>query len=154
MYFPSTSVTKMSAAEIPPGRFNMNLHPRPNRNTLLAHSCFYFTSCSLRHKYQDFSPVYSLILTCWRPPQYFSRLFSYCFRGLYYTFSVLMWNSIWNKHILQEAYDVMSPTVIIQGAAERTPLFEKQINSRSKNIRQIFFYFWKAHRMPFYINVF
>jgi len=39
----------------------------------------------------------------------------------------------------------------IQGAAERTPLFEKQINSKPKKIRQMFFYFWKAHRMPFYI---
>jgi len=43
---------------------------------------------------------------------------------------------------------------IIQDAAERTPLFEKRINSKPKKIRQIFFYFWKAHRMPFYINVF
>ena len=44
--------------------------------------------------------------------------------------------------------------LIIQGAAERTPLFEKQINSKPKKIRQMFFYFWKEHRMPFYINVF
>ena len=38
---------------------------------------------------------------------------------------------------------------IVQGAAERTPLFEKRINSKPKKIRQMFFYFWKAHRMPF-----
>jgi len=44
--------------------------------------------------------------------------------------------------------------VVIQDAAERTPLFEKRINSKPKKIQQIFFYFWKAHRMPFYINVF
>jgi len=43
---------------------------------------------------------------------------------------------------------------IIQGAAERTPLFEKRINLKPKKIWQMFFYFWKAHRMPFYINVF
>ena len=42
----------------------------------------------------------------------------------------------------------------IQGAAERTPLFEKRINSKPKKICQMFFYFWKGHRMPFYINVF
>jgi len=30
----------------------------------------------------------------------------------------------------------------IQDAAERTPLFEKRINSRPKKIRQMFFYFW------------
>ena len=41
-----------------------------------------------------------------------------------------------------------------QGATERTPLFEKRINSKPKKIRQMFFYSWKAHRMPFYINVF
>ena len=45
-------------------------------------------------------------------------------------------------------------STLIQGAAERTPLFEKRINSKPKKIRQMFFYFWKAHRMPFYINVF
>jgi len=44
--------------------------------------------------------------------------------------------------------------VFIQGAAERTHLFEKQINSKPKKIRQMFFYFWKEHRMPFYIIVF
>ena len=42
----------------------------------------------------------------------------------------------------------------IQSAAERTPLFEKRMNSKSKKIRQMFFYFWKEQRMPFYINVF
>jgi len=42
----------------------------------------------------------------------------------------------------------------IQGAAERTLIFEKRINSKPKKIRQIFFYFWKEYRMPFYINVF
>jgi len=41
----------------------------------------------------------------------------------------------------------------IQGVAERTPLIEKRINSKPKKIWQMFFYFWKAHRMPFYINV-
>ena len=46
------------------------------------------------------------------------------------------------------------PSVFIQGAAERSPLFGKLINSKPKKIRQIFFYFWKVHRMPFYINVF
>ena len=51
-----------------------------------------------------------------------------------------------HRHILKSC--------LIQGAAERTPLFEKRINSKSKKIRQIFFYFWKAHRIPFYINVF
>ena len=45
-------------------------------------------------------------------------------------------------------------SVNIQDAAERTPLFEKRINSKPKKIRQMFFYFWKANRMPFYINVF
>jgi len=44
--------------------------------------------------------------------------------------------------------------MLIQSAAERTPLFEKRINSKPKKIRQMFFYFWKEHRMPFYINVF
>ena len=43
---------------------------------------------------------------------------------------------------------------LVQGAAERTPLLEKRINSKPKKIRQMFFYFWKEHRMPFYINVF
>ena len=43
---------------------------------------------------------------------------------------------------------------IIQGAAERSPLFWKLINSKPKKIWQMFFYFWKVHRMPFYINVF
>jgi hypothetical protein len=43
---------------------------------------------------------------------------------------------------------------IIQGAAERSPLFGKLINSKPKKIRQMFSYFWKVHRMPFYINVF
>jgi len=42
----------------------------------------------------------------------------------------------------------------VQGAAERTPLFGKLIISKPKKIRQMFFYFWKVHRMPFYINVF
>jgi len=42
----------------------------------------------------------------------------------------------------------------IQDAAERTPLFKKQITSKAKKIQQIIFYFWKANRMPFYINVF
>ena len=42
----------------------------------------------------------------------------------------------------------------IQGAAERSPLFGKLINSKPKKIRQTFFYFWKVHRMPFYINMF
>jgi len=32
----------------------------------------------------------------------------------------------------------------LHGAAERTPLFEKRINSKPKKIRQIFFYFWKT----------
>jgi len=41
----------------------------------------------------------------------------------------------------------------IQDAAETTPLFEKRINSKSKKIQQIFFYSWKEHRIPFYINV-
>jgi len=40
------------------------------------------------------------------------------------------------------------------GAAERTPLFEKQINSKPKKIQQIFSISRKHHRMPFYINVF
>ena len=45
--------------------------------------------------------------------------------------------------------------IYIQGAAERNPLFGKLINSKPKKIRQMFFfYFWTAHRMPFYINVF
>jgi len=44
--------------------------------------------------------------------------------------------------------------MFVQGAAERTPLFEKQINSKPKKIQQMFFYFWKEQRMPFYINVF
>ena len=44
---------------------------------------------------------------------------------------------------------------VIQGAAERSPLFGKLINSKRKKIRQrFFFYFRKVHRMPFYINVF
>ena len=43
---------------------------------------------------------------------------------------------------------------VIQGAAKRSPLFGKLINSKPKKIRQMFFYFWKVHRMPFYINVF
>jgi len=42
----------------------------------------------------------------------------------------------------------------IQGVAERTPLFGKLINSKPKKIRQMLFYFWKVHRMLFYINVF
>jgi len=43
----------------------------------------------------------------------------------------------------------------IRGAAERTPLFGKLINSKPKKIWQMFFfYFWKVHRMPFYISVF
>jgi len=42
----------------------------------------------------------------------------------------------------------------VQDAAERTPLFEKQINSKPKKIRKCFFYIWKERRMPFYINVF
>jgi len=42
----------------------------------------------------------------------------------------------------------------IQDAAERTPVFKKRINSKPKKIWQIFFYFWKEHRMPLYINVF
>jgi len=33
----------------------------------------------------------------------------------------------------------------IQDAAERTPLFEKRINSKTKKILQMFFYFLKAH---------
>ena len=38
----------------------------------------------------------------------------------------------------------------IQGAAERSPLFGKLINSKPKKIRQMFFfYFWKLPRMPF-----
>ena len=44
--------------------------------------------------------------------------------------------------------------IYIQGAAERTPLFGKLINSKPKKIRQMHFYFWKVHRMPFYINSF
>jgi len=44
--------------------------------------------------------------------------------------------------------------IFIQEAAERIPLFEKRINSKPKTIQQMFFYFWKAHRIPFYINVF
>jgi len=44
--------------------------------------------------------------------------------------------------------------MIIQGEAERTPLFGKLINLEQKKIRQMFFYFWKVHRMPFHINVF
>jgi len=53
------------------------------------------------------------------------------------------------QHITRE-------TIIIkvQGAAERTPLFEKRINSKPKKIQQMFLYSWKAHRMPFYINGF
>jgi hypothetical protein len=42
----------------------------------------------------------------------------------------------------------------IQGAAERSHLFGTLINSKPKKIRQMFFYFWKVQRMPFYINVF
>ena len=42
----------------------------------------------------------------------------------------------------------------IQVAAERTPLFGKLIKSKPKKIRQMFFYFCKVHKMPFYINVF
>ena len=52
------------------------------------------------------------------------------------------------------AYRRWKQVTIIQSAAERTPLFEKRINSKPKKIRQMFFYFWKEHRMPFYINVF
>ena len=37
----------------------------------------------------------------------------------------------------------------LQGAAERSPLIGKLINSKPKKIRQIFFYFWEVHRMPF-----
>jgi hypothetical protein len=44
--------------------------------------------------------------------------------------------------------------IIIQGAAERSPLFGKVINSKPKKIWQMFFYLWKVHRMPFYINMF
>ena len=33
----------------------------------------------------------------------------------------------------------------VQGAAERSPLFGKLINSKPKKIRQMFFYFWKVH---------
>jgi len=43
---------------------------------------------------------------------------------------------------------------ILQGAAERGPLIGKLINSKPKMIRQMFFYFWKVHRIPFYINMF
>jgi len=42
----------------------------------------------------------------------------------------------------------------LQNAAERTALLEKRMNSKSKKIRQMFFYFWKEHQMPFYMNVF
>jgi len=51
-------------------------------------------------------------------------------------------------------YDSRNCEIKIQDAAERTPLFEKQINSKPKKIQEIFFYFWKAHRIPFHINVF
>jgi len=44
--------------------------------------------------------------------------------------------------------------VEVQGAAKRTPLFEKRINSKPKKIRQFFLYSWKAHRVPFYIMCF
>ena len=54
------------------------------------------------------------------------------------------------RHILQDI--IRELVFLIQSAAERTPLFEKRINSKPKKIWQIFFYFWKAHRMPFYIN--
>ena len=40
-------------------------------------------------------------------------------------------------------------SIDIQGAAERSPLFGTLINSKPKKIRQMFFYFWKVHRMPF-----
>ena len=59
-----------------------------------------------------------------------------------------------HSHIQAQNYSPTCYLHIIQGAAERTPLFEKRINSKPKKIRQMFFYFWKAHRMPFYINVF
>jgi len=49
---------------------------------------------------------------------------------------------------------IIAAAVVVQGAAERTPIFEKRINSKTKKIREMFFYFWKEHRMPFYINVF
>ena len=42
----------------------------------------------------------------------------------------------------------------LQDAAERTLLCEKRINSKLKKIQKCFFYFWKAHEMPFYTNVF
>jgi len=42
----------------------------------------------------------------------------------------------------------------IECGAERTPLFEKRINSKPKKIWKCYFYFRKAHGMPFYINVF
>jgi len=71
-----------------------------------------------------------------------------------------------NSHIQAYSLQVKSQDVVhtlgfqcvyiyeIQGAAERTPLFEKRINSKPKKIWQTFFYFSKAHRIPFYINMF
>jgi len=46
------------------------------------------------------------------------------------------------------------PSIDIQDAAERTPIFEKRINLKPKKLWKCFFYFWKACGMPFYINVF
>jgi len=40
------------------------------------------------------------------------------------------------------------------GCGRKSPLSGKLINSKAKKIRQMFFYFWKVHRMPYYINVF
>jgi len=42
----------------------------------------------------------------------------------------------------------------IQDATERSPLFGKLNKFKTKEDTANFFYFWKVHRMPFYINVF
>ena len=39
---------------------------------------------------------------------------------------------------------LVTETLFIQDAAERTPLFEKRINSKPKKIRQIFFLFLES----------
>jgi len=49
-----------------------------------------------------------------------------------------------NMRLLHVAFITHMRDHYIQGAAERTPLFGKQINSKPKKIRQMFFLFLES----------
>ena len=52
------------------------------------------------------------------------------------------------------AYSVVRHSVSTGCGTKKSPIWEANKFKTKEDTTNVFFYFWKVHRMPFYINVF